>query len=144
MKLNSPLFDKIRVKPDKDRRLRTELPACEWEGCGNGATPTVEHLHRFGALYEEVGVYMTTDRPAGVEAGEADVHVVPDGAALDRKLTALRALASQTSAVIERLGASVYAAQVSEEAFVDATKVTSAPASSGLVRPPAAAVGVRA
>ena len=38
MKLNSPLFDKIRVKPDKDRRLQTELPACEWAGCKNGAT----------------------------------------------------------------------------------------------------------
>jgi curved DNA-binding protein CbpA len=38
MKLNSPLFDKIRVKPDKDRRLRTELPRCEWAGCPNGAT----------------------------------------------------------------------------------------------------------
>ncbi|MGZ3411754.1 MAG: J domain-containing protein [Xanthobacteraceae bacterium] len=38
MKLNSPLFDGIRVKPDKDRRLRTELPACEWAGCKNGAT----------------------------------------------------------------------------------------------------------
>lgn len=38
MKLNSPLFDGIRVKPEKDRRLRAELPACEWAGCKNGAT----------------------------------------------------------------------------------------------------------
>ena len=38
MKLNSPLFDKIRVKPDKDRTVRKELPGCEWPGCGNGAT----------------------------------------------------------------------------------------------------------
>jgi hypothetical protein len=38
MKLNSPLFDKIRVKPDKDRRLKAELPACEWAGCKQGAT----------------------------------------------------------------------------------------------------------
>jgi hypothetical protein len=38
MKLNSPLFDKIRVKPDKDRTVRKELPACEWPGCKNGAT----------------------------------------------------------------------------------------------------------
>jgi hypothetical protein len=38
MKLNSPLFDSIRVKPDKDRRLRAELPPCEWVGCKNGAT----------------------------------------------------------------------------------------------------------
>ena len=33
MKNESPLFDSIRVKPDKDRRLRKEHPACEWPGC---------------------------------------------------------------------------------------------------------------
>jgi curved DNA-binding protein CbpA len=38
MKLNSPLFDSIRVKPDKDRSVRKELPGCEWPGCKNGAT----------------------------------------------------------------------------------------------------------
>src|SRR5208282_2088961 len=38
MKTNSPLFDGIRVKPDKDRRLRAELPACQWPGCDASAT----------------------------------------------------------------------------------------------------------
>jgi len=38
MKTNSPLFDRIRVKPDRDRRLRTELPACEWPRCDAPAT----------------------------------------------------------------------------------------------------------
>jgi DnaJ domain len=38
MSTNSPLFDRIRVKPDQDRRLRTELPACQWPGCGAPAT----------------------------------------------------------------------------------------------------------
>jgi len=38
MKTNSPLFDRIRVKPDQDRRLRAELPACQWPGCGAPAT----------------------------------------------------------------------------------------------------------
>jgi DnaJ domain len=33
MRTNSPLFDRIRVKPDEDRRLRAELPACEWPSC---------------------------------------------------------------------------------------------------------------
>ena len=33
MKSDSPLFDSIRVKPDKDRRLRTQCPACEWPRC---------------------------------------------------------------------------------------------------------------
>jgi len=35
---DSPLFDRIRVKPDQDRRLRAELPPCEWPGCDGGAT----------------------------------------------------------------------------------------------------------
>lgn len=38
MKFDSPLFDKIRVKPDKDRSKRDEGPACEWVGCKNKAT----------------------------------------------------------------------------------------------------------
>jgi curved DNA-binding protein CbpA len=33
MKSDSPLFDGIRVKPDKDRRLRSQCPACEWPNC---------------------------------------------------------------------------------------------------------------
>src|SRR5437667_286046 len=33
MTSDSPLFDRIRVKPDKDRRLRAQCPACEWPNC---------------------------------------------------------------------------------------------------------------
>ncbi len=33
MKFDSPLFDKIRVKPDKNRRQKREAPSCEWAGC---------------------------------------------------------------------------------------------------------------
>jgi DnaJ domain len=38
MSNDSPLFDRIRVKPDKDRRLRTHAPGCEWPGCASPAT----------------------------------------------------------------------------------------------------------
>src|ERR1700686_2014846 len=38
MKPNSPLFDGIRVKPDKDRRLRAELPPCQWPRCNAPGT----------------------------------------------------------------------------------------------------------
>jgi DnaJ domain len=38
MNTNSPLFDRIRVKPDHDRRLQTELPGCQWPGCNAQAT----------------------------------------------------------------------------------------------------------
>jgi DnaJ domain len=38
MNSDSPLFDRIRVKPDKDRRLRAQCPACEWPDCKAPAT----------------------------------------------------------------------------------------------------------
>ncbi len=37
MKNDSPLFDRIKVKPSKDRRIRTDAPACEWPGCDGAA-----------------------------------------------------------------------------------------------------------
>jgi hypothetical protein len=37
MKFDSPLFDRIRVKPDQDRRFRAEETACEWPGCACAA-----------------------------------------------------------------------------------------------------------
>jgi curved DNA-binding protein CbpA len=38
MKFDSPLFDRIRVKPDQDRRVRTDGPGCQWPGCDCSAT----------------------------------------------------------------------------------------------------------
>ncbi len=38
MKTNSPLFDRIRVKPEQDRRVKTDLPACQWPDCDAPAT----------------------------------------------------------------------------------------------------------
>jgi len=32
------LFDRIRVKPGEDRRLRTDAACCDWKGCNNPAT----------------------------------------------------------------------------------------------------------
>jgi hypothetical protein len=38
MKFDSPLFDRIRVKPGEDRRAQPDAPCCDWKGCGNTAT----------------------------------------------------------------------------------------------------------
>jgi hypothetical protein len=38
MSSNSPLFDRIRVKPDRDRRRSTDLPGCQWPNCDAQAT----------------------------------------------------------------------------------------------------------
>jgi hypothetical protein len=37
MKLNSKLFDKIRIRPDEAAAAREDFPPCEWPGCGEGA-----------------------------------------------------------------------------------------------------------
>jgi hypothetical protein len=33
MKFDSPIFDRIRVKPDQNRRARPKSPACDFPGC---------------------------------------------------------------------------------------------------------------
>lgn len=38
MKFDSPHFDSVRVKPDQDRRNRTDCPRCNWQGCQGAAT----------------------------------------------------------------------------------------------------------
>src|SRR6266566_6688275 len=38
MRSNSPLFDRIRVKPDQNCRRSAELPGCQWPGCNAAAT----------------------------------------------------------------------------------------------------------
>src|SRR5437870_651363 len=38
MKFDSPLFDRIRVRPGEDRRPRADSPTCNWQGCTHQAT----------------------------------------------------------------------------------------------------------
>jgi len=38
MKLDSPLFDSIRVKPAEDPKPRAHAPVCQWQGCACEAT----------------------------------------------------------------------------------------------------------
>ena len=33
MKLDSPFFDRLRLKPDAARRAKSDCPRCEWPGC---------------------------------------------------------------------------------------------------------------
>jgi hypothetical protein len=66
---------------------------------------------------------MTDERPAGASPEELAIHVVLDGWQLDRKITALAAMASQTGGLMALAGPDLYAAQVAEEAFVDASSL---------------------
>jgi LmbE family N-acetylglucosaminyl deacetylase len=96
-----------------------------WEAQGRAcrllyAAMTTEHLAEFGERYEQWNVYMTDARPSAVPAADLAVRLVLDGADLDRKLTALRAMATQTTELAAALGPRLYAEMVREEAFVAA------------------------
>jgi len=38
MKFDSDIFDRVRVKPAQDRRIKTEGPSCQWHGCKEQGT----------------------------------------------------------------------------------------------------------
>ncbi len=38
MNFDSPLYDRIRVKPGEDRRVRTDCACCDWPDCTQSAT----------------------------------------------------------------------------------------------------------
>lgn len=103
-----------------------------WERRGRGprllyAAGTVGHVARFREHFEEWGVYMTDERPTGVPLDDLDLHLRLDGAPLDRKLTALRAMATQTSEVLAQLGDPIYRSLVAEESFVEASRSSPLP-----------------
>lgn len=84
------------------------------------ATSTAEDLERFGHLYEEWGMYMSDQRPSGIPRDQLALHLELSGADLDRKVTALRAMASQTGELVAAVGDDVFRAMVAEESFVAA------------------------
>jgi LmbE family N-acetylglucosaminyl deacetylase len=84
------------------------------------AVPEAAHYATFADDYERWGVFMTDERAAGVVADELALHLRLTGCALDRKLAALHAMASQTRPGVELMGIDRYAEQVAVEAFVDA------------------------
>ena len=107
----------------RDHVTVSQWVTAAWEEAGRPArllhaTATDDHLRRFGALYEAWGSYMTDQRPTGTPVADLAVHLVAEGPALDQKLAALAAMASQTSDVMATHGPH-YAAMVAEEAFVE-------------------------
>lgn len=83
------------------------------------AVPEAAHHADFAADYERWGVYMSDARPAAVPADELAVHLRLAGCALDRKLAALHAMASQTRPAVALMGEERYRAEVAVEAFVE-------------------------
>jgi LmbE family N-acetylglucosaminyl deacetylase len=125
--------DGMTYHPDHIAVHRWVTAAWRERGCRERllyATSPTEHLDRFRELYEEWNMYMSDERPRGVPISELDVYVRLQGFDLDRKITALRALSTQTAGVMSLVGADVYAEQVCEEAYVAAERIVgSSPAS---------------
>ena len=90
------------------------------------AATSVDFADRFREQFEEWGVYMSDERPVAVPTDRLAVHAELTGVDLDRKVAALRAMATQTASLLAMIDADTYAAQVAEEAFVTATPTRSA------------------
>jgi LmbE family N-acetylglucosaminyl deacetylase len=96
-----------------------------WRRRGRGpgvlcAAVEASFLRRHEALLETWGVYMSDERPVGVPADELALHLPLDGAGLDRKLAALRAMPSQIEPSLEVLTLEQFRAVNAEEAFASA------------------------
>jgi len=90
------------------------------------AALTPEFLDRWGEVCAEEGVWKDDGPPAPVDPADL-VHVHRcSGALLDRKYASLVAHASQTAALIERVGEQRYRQWWSTEAFVAAPPVADA------------------
>lgn len=98
------------------------------------AVVRADDLDRFGALEDELGVYMGDERPRGHLPGDLALDLQARGPLLDQKVAALRAMATQTSGLMAAVGPDTFAAMVATEAFVEAgppTPVVSPPAGRG-------------
>jgi hypothetical protein len=110
MKFDSPLFDRIRVKPGEDRRVRTSCGICDWPGCSEAAAHRapkgrlregeywrfcLEHVREYNQSYnffagmsdDAIARYhkeaITGHRPTwkiGVNGAKSDLGGVPPGA----------------------------------------------------------------
>jgi LmbE family N-acetylglucosaminyl deacetylase len=100
-------------------------------GCLLHQATSEEQVRRWGRLYEEWGVFMTTERPVGRTPGELAVSHRPTGAALDQKMTALRAMATQTGPAVALMGEETFAVSNAPETFVAVPAEVAAPAREG-------------
>lgn len=81
------------------------------------AVISAEHLAQFSELYEQWGIFMTDQRPVGVPRRELAVQLELEGPALDQKVAALLAMATQTHAAVQAIGLELFRDDVAEESF---------------------------
>ena len=106
-----------------DHRAVGGWAAAAWREAGTGsrllrAVTTDTFEGRFSGLHREIGVY-EPGYPVLTPEADTSVLVRFEGPALERKLAALRAHATQTAGLIDVIGADRYAEWCAEEAFVE-------------------------
>ena len=87
------------------------------------ATTPPGDLVRFEELHRELGVFMDGFRACPSPVEHIELDVVLRGDELDRKLVALRAQASQTTAIVDHMGECLYREWVDRETFVAGPRV---------------------
>ena len=84
------------------------------------ATTTASFEDRWGDVNEQFGVYFAREAPPRTPDDEVALALTLSGDALDRKVAALRAHASQTAKMVEALGVDAFRAWWSHETFLGA------------------------
>ena len=90
MKLDSKLFDAIRIRPRRDAKPEVSAPQCAWEGCNKPGVYRAPKGHRAEGEYhnfclEHVRHYNTAfNFFAGMDAGDIEAHVHESAATAGR------------------------------------------------------------
>lgn len=136
--LVSALIDEVRPDtvltfgPDggtfhPDHRTVSAWTTAAWRRCGSPgrllySALAADHLATWAGLYEEWGVFMTDERPAGVPPGDLALDLELTGELLDRKVAALCAMHTQVAPALAHLGEDVYRAANNRESYVAAPR----------------------
>ncbi|GIH03702.1 PIG-L domain-containing protein [Rhizocola hellebori] len=107
-----------------DHQAISQWTGAAWELAGRPgrllhASMTDDHLAKWGSLYEQWQVFMTDERPVGVPREKMAIAITLSGADLDRKITALAAMSTQTSSAMAAMGTAYWELN-SDECFVSA------------------------
>jgi LmbE family N-acetylglucosaminyl deacetylase len=115
-----------------DHRAVSKWTTAAWLIAGRDArlwyaTLTPAFHERWGELNDRFGMWEGVADPPCTQPADLAHHGTLDGLMLDRKLTALRAHASQTRALIDAVGEPTFRTWWSSEAFVDASRIFARP-----------------
>jgi LmbE family N-acetylglucosaminyl deacetylase len=80
---------------------------------------TDTHLERWQPMYDEMGVFMTDDRPVGIPEPDLGIRFDMDPIVLDRKLTALCAMHTQLAGLVAAVGRDTLAEESRIETYVE-------------------------